>query len=117
MVIVHQTAEMEHIRVIALAVQTVQHRNKPASQAGKYNVCVPAYLHEVPSQAGQVLDENDIDASGLCVSNQALEDCSRVAVIHIGVHFIPAPLPHIPLKQQLLIFNADGFPVSFVIVA
>mgnify|MGYP006990169027 CR=1 FL=1 len=56
MVIVHQTAEVEHIRVIALAVQTVQNRDKPASQAGKHNVCVPAYLHEVPPQAGEVFD-------------------------------------------------------------
>ena len=38
MVIVHQTAEVEHIRVISLAVQTVQNRDKPASQAGKHNI-------------------------------------------------------------------------------
>ena len=38
MVVVHQGAEVEHIRVAALAVQAVQNRDEPASQAGKYSV-------------------------------------------------------------------------------
>ena len=38
MVVVHQGAELEHIRVAALAVQAVQNGDEPASQAGKYSV-------------------------------------------------------------------------------
>ena len=34
MVVVHQTAEVEHIGIIALAVQAVQNRHEPAAQAG-----------------------------------------------------------------------------------
>jgi len=61
MVIVHQTAEVKHIRVIALTVQTVQNRHEPASKGRKYYVCVPAHLYKIPSQAGEAFDEDEVD--------------------------------------------------------
>ena len=38
MVVIHQTAEVQHIGVVPLAVQAVQHGDKAASQARKNNV-------------------------------------------------------------------------------
>ena len=38
MVVVHQAAEVKHIRVIPLAVQTIQKGDKPASQAGEHDI-------------------------------------------------------------------------------
>ena len=92
---------------LIVAVHSVIDGDKAYPHLREADFGVLAELDVVSAEPGQVLDENDIDTSGLCVSNQALnagalEVCSRVAVIHIGVHFIPAPLPHIPLKQQLL---------------
>lgn len=37
-IVVHQTAEVQHFRTVPLAVQAVQHGNKAASQAGKNNI-------------------------------------------------------------------------------
>ena len=54
MVVIHQAAEVEHIRIVALAVQAVQHGDEAASQAGKNDVRIPPHLHIVPAQAGEV---------------------------------------------------------------
>ena len=54
MVVVHQTAEVEHIGIVALGVQTVQHGDEAAPKGGKHNVRVPTHLYKVASQPGQV---------------------------------------------------------------
>ena len=38
MVVVHQTAEVQHIGVVTFAVQTVQHRHKPAAQGRENHI-------------------------------------------------------------------------------
>ncbi len=35
----------------------------------------------------------------------------------IDIDLIPAALPDIVLKQQLLVLNADRFPITFIVVA
>ena len=52
MIVIHQTAEVQHIRVVALAVQAVQHRHKPAAKGRENHIGIAAYLYKVPSQAG-----------------------------------------------------------------
>ena len=73
MVVVHQTAEVEHIGAVALAVQTVQHGHKAAPQGGEHSVHIPSDLHIIPAQSGKVFDEDHIDALGLGVSDQTLD--------------------------------------------
>ena len=79
-------------------------------------------LNVVSAEPGEVLDKNHIDPARLCVLNQplnagTLEIRSRVTVVDVSVDLVPAPLPDIPLKQELLVFDADGFPVALVVVA
>ena len=38
MVVIHQTAEVQHIGVVPLAVQAVQNRHEPASEGGENDV-------------------------------------------------------------------------------
>jgi len=98
---------MEHVRVIALAVQAVQHRNEPASQARKYNVGIPPHFNEVASQAGQVLDENQIDNALSRVlqhfqKSRPLKVTPAKAVVTVCINKIPASVLHIMLKQEFL---------------
>ena len=79
-------------------------------------------LNVVAAKTGQVFDQDHIDPLGLGVLNEPLDPRTvkirtRVPIINIGVDFIPAPLSHIVLKQQLLILDTDGFPVAFIIIA
>ena len=114
MVVVHQGAEVEHIRVAALAVQAVQNGDEPASQAGKYSVRVPPDLHIVPAQPGEVFHENQIDNafSGILQHLQKsgpLKISSAVPVVNIGPGLHPA-IKHSEFGKQFpLILNAGGF--------
>ena len=60
MIVVHQTAEVQHIGVVTLAVQTIQHRYKPAAQGWENHIRIAAYLHKVTPQAGQVFDQDQV---------------------------------------------------------
>ena len=60
-VVVHKGTEMKHIRVVTLAVQTIQNRNETASKAGKNNVRITPNLYIVPPQARKVFHENQVD--------------------------------------------------------
>ena len=114
MVVVHQRTEVEHIRVVPLAVQTVQHGDKAASQAGKNNIRVSPYLHIIPAQPGEVLNENQVDNTlpGILQHFQKsgpLKIASAESIIHIGPGLYPAVEHHELGKKLLLIFNADRF--------
>ena len=114
MVVVHQGAEVKHICVITLAVQTVQDGHEPASQAWKHEICISSHFHIIPAQPGKVLDQNQVDnaVSGILQQFQKtgpLKISPAVTVIHIGLGFYPA-IEHDKLgKQFLLIFYAGGF--------
>ena len=95
MVVVHQAAEVQHISVVALAVQTVQHRNEPAAKAGEHHVCVPAHLYKVAPQAGKVLHQNQVNQAMPCVlqhlqKSGALKISSAVPIVPIGLNLDPA---------------------------
>ena len=49
-VVVHQAAEVQHIRVIALAVQTVEDGHKAAAQRGENDVGIASDLHKITAQ-------------------------------------------------------------------
>ena len=81
---------------------------------GECMFCIPAHLHEVPPQAGEVLDENQVDNAfpGILQHFQKsgpLEVATTVPIVTIGLGLHPA-IEHSKLGQKLpLIFDADGF--------
>jgi len=108
--------------VVPHGVDAVVERDEAAPNGGEQVIGILTELNVVPAKPGKVFDEDDVDALGLGVSDQALnagalEICPTVAIVNVNVDFIPALFPHIPLEQELLIFDADGFPVTLVIVA
>ena len=108
--------------VIFHGVDAVVERDEAATDGREQIIGILPKLDIVPAKPGEVFDQDHIDALGLGVSNQTLdagtlEIRSTVAVINIHVDLVPALFPHIPLEQELLIFDADGFPVTLVIVA
>ena len=93
--------------VIFHGVDAVVERDKPAPDGGEQIIGVLSKLDVVPAKPGKVFNKDDVDASGFGVSDQpldagALEIGAAVAVINIYVYLVPALLPHISLKQQLL---------------
>lgn len=114
MVVVHQTAEVQHIRIVALAVQAVQDGYKPASQGWEYHIRISSYLYEVTPQAGEVFDQDEIDkaASGILqhlLETRALEVAAAVPIVPVGLDLHPAIEHHKFGKNLVLIFDADGF--------
>ena len=115
-----QKTHRVHVPVLLCGVYTVIKRNKPTADGRKQIIRILTKLNVVPAKSGKVLDEYDIEASGLCVGDQALdtralEIRSRVAVVDISVDFVPALLPNVALKEKFLILNADGFSVPLVV--
>ena len=49
MVVIHQTAEVQHIGVVPLAVQAVQNRYEPASEGRENDIRITAHLHKIPA--------------------------------------------------------------------
>ena len=95
MVVVHQAAEVKHIGAVTLAVQAVQHGHKAASQGGEHSVHIPAHLHIVPAQPGEVFHQDQVDHAlpGILQHFQKsgpLKVTPAVPVIHIGLGFHPA---------------------------
>ena len=50
MVVVHQTAEVQHIRVVALGVEAVKDGYEAAAQRGENNVGIAPDLHKITAQ-------------------------------------------------------------------
>ena len=50
MVVVHQTAEVQHIRVVALGVEAVKDGYEAAAQRGENNVGIASDLHKITAQ-------------------------------------------------------------------
>ena len=108
--------------VIFHGVDAIVERDEAAPDGGEQIIGVLPKLDVVPAKPGEVFNKDDVDTSGFGVSDQpldagALEIGPTITVINIYVYLVPVLLPHISLKQQLLIFNADGFPVPFIVVA
>ena len=51
-VVVHQTAEVQHVRVVALGVEAVKDGYEAAAQRGENNVGIAPHLHKVTAQPG-----------------------------------------------------------------
>ena len=95
MIVVHQTAEVQHIGVVTLAVQTIQHRYKPAAQGWENHIRIAAYLHKVTSQAGQVFDQDQVNqaVAGILQHFQksgSLKIPTAVPIVPIGLDLHPA---------------------------
>ena len=114
MVIVHQTAEVQHIGVVALAVQTVQHRHKPAAKGRENHIRIAAYLHKVTPQAGQVFDQNQVNqaVAGILQHFQKsgpLKISAAVPIVPISLDLYPA-VEHDKFGEDfVLVLYAGGF--------
>ncbi len=114
MVVVHEAAEVEHVGVVALGVQTVQHGNEAAPKGWEYNIRVPAHLYKVASQPGQVFDEDQIDNAfpGVLQHLQktgTLKIAAAVTVVGVSFHLRPSVQHHKFGEDFPLIFNTGGF--------
>ena len=54
MVIVHETAEVQYIRIVALRIETVQNGHEPDAEGRKHVACIASHFHEVAPQTGEV---------------------------------------------------------------
>ena len=94
MIVIHQAAEVEHISIIALAVQTIQNRDEPAPQAWKHNIigvsqklqiqgiCISGALFLF--YAPKILKCPKIISSFLCYR------CFNAKIPHRSAGFLPA---------------------------
>ncbi len=108
--------------VIVPGVNAVIEGDEPATDGRKQVVRILPKFNVVSAEPGKVFYQNDIDSLGLCVLDQPLDTGPLkirpgVSIINIDVNLIPAPVPNILLKQELLIFDAGGFAVTLIIVA
>ncbi len=121
MVVVHQTAEVQHIGVVTFAVQTVQHRHKPAAQGRENHIRIAAYLHKVTPQAGQVFDQNQVNqaVAGILQHFQKsgpLKISAAVPIVPIGLDLDPA-VEHDKFGEDfVLVFNTGGFIAGDIIL-
>lgn len=114
MVVVHQTAEVQHIGVVTLAVQTVQHRHKPTAKGRKNHIRIAAYLYKVTPQAGQVFDQDQVNqaVTGILQHFQKsgpLKISAAVPIVPISLDLDPA-VEHDKFGEDfVLVFYAGGF--------
>ena len=90
-----------------MRVNAVVECDEAASDGWEQVVGVLTELNVVPAKPREVLHQNYIDTTGLCVCNKtlntrALKIRPGVAVVDIGVDLVPAPFPDISLQQELL---------------
>lgn len=114
MVVIHQTAEVQHIGVITLAVQAVQHRHEPAAKGRKNHIRIAAYLYKVTPQAGQVFDQNQVNqaVTGILQHFQKsgpLEIPATVPIVPVSLDLNPAVQHDESGEDFVLVFNAGGF--------
>ena len=113
-VVIHQTAEVQHIGVVALAVQTIQHRYKPAAKGWENHIRVAAHLHKVAPQAGQVFDQDQVNqaVAGILQHFQKsgpLKIAAAVPIVLIGLDLDPA-VEHDEFGEDfILVLNAHRF--------
>ena len=121
MVVVHQTAEVQHIGVVALAVQTVQHRYKPAAQGRENHIRIAAHLHKVTPQAGQVFNQNQVNQAVAGVlqhfqKSGPLKIPAAVPIVPIGLDLDPA-VEHDKFGENfVLIFYAGRFIAGDIVL-
>ena len=121
MVVVHQTTEVQHIGVVTLAVQTIQHRHKPAAKGGENHIRIAAYLHKVTPQAGQVFDQNQVNqaVAGILQHFQKsgpLKIPAAVPIVPIGLDLDPA-IEHDKFGEDfVLVFYAGGFIAGDIVL-
>ncbi len=121
MVVIHQTAEVQHIGVVALAVQTVQHRHEPAAKGRENHIRITAYLHKVTPQTGQVFDQNQVNqtVAGILQHFQKsgpLKISAAVPIVPIGLDLDPT-IEHDKFGENfVLVFYAGGFIAGNVIL-
>ena len=95
MIVVHQAAEVEHIRVVPFTVQAIQNGDKPAPQAWEHDICIPSYLHVIAAQPGQVFDKDKVDNAipGILQhfhESGALKIAAAIPIVYVRPGFYPA---------------------------
>ena len=88
--------------IVAFRVNTVIQCNEAAAQRGKQIIRILTELDVVPSEAGQVFHQDEVNTFGFCVLNELfdrrmIEIRSGIAIITVSSIFIPAHLTHIVL--------------------
>ena len=121
--LVKQVQKAHDVRaaVVTLRIHSIVKSHKAAAYGGEQVVCVLSYLDVVAPKAAEVFDQYEVDTLRLCILDETLyarpvEVRTRVSVVYVDVDLVPAHLPHIALQQQLLVLDADGFAVAFIVV-
>ena len=114
MVIVHETAEVQHIRIVALRVEAVQNGNEPDAEGREHIARIPSHFHKVAPQTRKVFDENQVDNAvpGVLqhfLKSGTLEIRAGISVIDIGFRLHPSVYHNEFGKHFPLVLNADGF--------
>ena len=113
MEVIHQAAEMQHVGIVALAVETVEDGHEPAAERREDNVGVSAHLHEISPQSGQIFDEDQIDGAFPCVFQHFLETwtlkiSAAISIVPVSLNLRPAVEHDKSREHFMLIFYADG---------
>jgi hypothetical protein len=120
--LVEQIPERHNVVVIVDGIHTVIQGDKTASDHRKHIIRKLPHLNVVPSEAAQILDENQVNKTLFGILNElgyagTVKGCAADSIVTINGIIVPALFLTVSGEHQFLVFNTDGFSRPFIILA